>query len=101
MKVVRVCIRECSEPQIPLIGVISIELKVCEYIRSLQLIRILETIAQTEGSVMMKIVAEKHVGGSCQFADSFQSRVRFEHGQDRKSTRLNSSHVRISYAVFC
>src|SRR5437868_10425473 len=24
-----------------------------------------------------------------------------EHGQDRKSTRLNSSHVSISYAVFC
>src|SRR5207302_8486341 len=24
-----------------------------------------------------------------------------EHGQDRKSTRLNSSHVKISYAVFC
>src|SRR5690554_7094637 len=23
------------------------------------------------------------------------------HNQDRKSTRLNSSHVRISYAVFC
>src|SRR5437868_11952912 len=24
-----------------------------------------------------------------------------ENGQDRKSTRLNSSHVSISYAVFC
>src|SRR5690606_40486214 len=24
-----------------------------------------------------------------------------EFGQDRKSTRLNSSHVKISYAVFC
>src|SRR5215510_14448081 len=24
-----------------------------------------------------------------------------QHGQDRKSTRLNSSHVAISYAVFC
>src|SRR5690606_40517447 len=24
-----------------------------------------------------------------------------EHVQDRKSTRLNSSHVKISYAVFC
>src|SRR5690554_7069071 len=24
-----------------------------------------------------------------------------EAGRDRKSTRLNSSHVRISYAVFC
>src|SRR3712207_7109513 len=23
------------------------------------------------------------------------------HGRDRKSTRLNSSHVNISYAVFC
>src|SRR5690606_41090104 len=23
------------------------------------------------------------------------------HGTDRKSTRLNSSHVKISYAVFC
>src|SRR5690606_9597474 len=25
----------------------------------------------------------------------------FEYFQDRKSTRLNSSHVKISYAVFC
>src|SRR3712207_6893231 len=24
-----------------------------------------------------------------------------EHGEDRKSTRLNSSHANISYAVFC
>src|SRR3989442_3611220 len=27
--------------------------------------------------------------------------VRFYSSVDRKSTRLNSSHVRISYAVFC
>src|SRR5205814_9079780 len=26
---------------------------------------------------------------------------RLRHGQDRKSTRLNSSHLGISYAVFC
>src|SRR5690554_204390 len=26
---------------------------------------------------------------------------KFDKGSDRKSTRLNSSHVRISYAVFC
>src|SRR5690554_7183673 len=30
-----------------------------------------------------------------------QSGGRGQYGQDRKSTRLNSSHVRISYAVFC
>src|SRR5690554_7645049 len=28
-------------------------------------------------------------------------RNRVRKGKDRKSTRLNSSHVRISYAVFC
>src|SRR5690606_41687809 len=28
-------------------------------------------------------------------------RRRLEHARDRKSTRLNSSHVKISYAVFC
>src|SRR5690349_23685857 len=27
--------------------------------------------------------------------------ITFAHLQDRKSTRLNSSHVEISYAVFC
>src|SRR3712207_8240336 len=27
--------------------------------------------------------------------------VGFNHGGDRKSTRLNSSHANISYAVFC
>src|SRR3989442_7709057 len=31
-------------------------------------------------------------------ADGFQ---RLRDNRDRKSTRLNSSHVRISYAVFC
>src|SRR5690554_7748791 len=33
-------------------------------------------------------------------ADSFRIHIR-EDELDRKSTRLNSSHVRISYAVFC
>src|SRR3712207_7757661 len=28
-------------------------------------------------------------------------RVGLEEGEDRKSTRLNSSHANISYAVFC
>src|SRR5690349_24255212 len=27
--------------------------------------------------------------------------ISFQIGEDRKSTRLNSSHVEISYAVFC
>src|SRR5256885_5957183 len=31
----------------------------------------------------------------------FQNYALFRHRQDRKSTRLNSSHLVISYAVFC
>src|SRR5690625_6566590 len=31
----------------------------------------------------------------------FNGRFTIEHVEDRKSTRLNSSHVAISYAVFC
>src|SRR5690554_7119830 len=31
----------------------------------------------------------------------FWTHKRWKHKGDRKSTRLNSSHVRISYAVFC
>src|SRR2546427_3939342 len=33
--------------------------------------------------------------------DRSQARVTSEAGTDRKSTRLNSSHSQISYAVFC
>src|SRR5690606_39486997 len=40
-------------------------------------------------------VPEKCTNGSSSQADFFQK------GRDRKSTRLNSSHVKISYAVFC
>src|SRR3989442_2354040 len=40
---------------------------------------------------------EAIVGGPARF----RGRPVMVIGQDRKSTRLNSSHVRISYAVFC
>src|SRR5690554_7063150 len=55
---------------------------------------------------------EQHIGDGkdAQFAQPFdivqherlERRVNLDdHVRDRKSTRLNSSHVRISYAVFC
>src|SRR5205085_12630195 len=40
---------------------------------------------------------QPHGGGVVQGQESSQVRQ----GQDRKSTRLNSSHSQISYAVFC
>src|SRR5690348_17779975 len=44
------------------------------------------------------IVAERTVAGS---ALALKETTRKVDGQDRKSTRLNSSHPSISYAVFC
>src|SRR5690554_3589403 len=44
----------------------------------------------------VKVYSGKEIVGS----GSIQARCS-EEGVDRKSTRLNSSHVRISYAVFC
>src|SRR3712207_7011497 len=40
-------------------------------------------------------VAADHCAARCQAV------VRIRRGRDRKSTRLNSSHANISYAVFC
>src|SRR3989442_3658297 len=37
----------------------------------------------------------------CDLANLIRSRSNLHRYKDRKSTRLNSSHVRISYAVFC
>src|SRR5690606_41654192 len=40
-------------------------------------------------------------GAGCRAAVAREAAVRGGPGRDRKSTRLNSSHVKISYAVFC
>src|SRR5690606_40658071 len=39
--------------------------------------------------------------GTTQGATSADEQDGFDRWKDRKSTRLNSSHVKISYAVFC
>src|SRR5207302_10295179 len=47
--------------------------------------------ARTEGPLDQRVPAGSDVDAG----------VILEHRSDRKSTRLNSSHVKISYAVFC
>src|SRR2546422_3686953 len=48
--------------------------------------------AKTFGAILDEIIPLQHVNGT---------EVRHSRGSDRKSTRLNSSHGYISYAVFC
>src|SRR5690554_7067198 len=49
---------------------------------------------------MMTLGTRQQEAGQVQVATS-ESRQWQPYERDRKSTRLNSSHVRISYAVFC
>src|SRR5690554_4962468 len=54
----------------------------------------------TESKSYDEITPELAYRAGKAFGD-FQSTLADLPGEDRKSTRLNSSHVRISYAVFC
>ena len=88
MKVFSVDVRERPQPQIPLISVVSIKLEVREYVRSLQLVCILETIAEPERPVVMKIIPQEHVGRRRFFHDSFQGGVRLEYRHDHQPARV-------------
>src|SRR5690606_40317167 len=50
--------------------------------------------------VFWRTVVVRHPGAGV-FAHSVHRASRHREKGDRKSTRLNSSHVKISYAVFC
>src|SRR5699024_3334318 len=49
----------------------------------------------------VKTDGEDFTGLEIQEESADMARRSVKHNQDRKSTRLNSSHVSISYAVFC
>src|SRR5437762_7624517 len=52
-------------------------------------------VAEEDPEHALLDLGEQRVGQAC------RSRARVPRGPDRKSTRLNSSHRCISYAVFC
>src|SRR5256884_3594809 len=53
-----------------------------------------------DGAAGLRAIGASHAGSSSR-ASSRDSRAGIGAGGDRKSTRLNSSHGYISYAVFC
>src|SRR5258705_4209169 len=62
------------------------------------------TIAQARNQVLAQLVlhaARLQTGLGESTAAKLAKRLRRIHCKDRKSTRLNSSHLGISYAVFC
>src|ERR1035441_2190761 len=62
----------------------------------------LKIAAQTPGAIAgnESILAEKQVDAAKALLDSRKQAIQVAEARDRKSTRLNSSHLGISYAVF-
>src|SRR3989442_4683568 len=58
------------------------------------------TLFRSRAEVLLH-VADRGQGGGKRALGDFDLLERDVQRRDRKSTRLNSSHVRISYAVFC
>src|SRR3712207_7734096 len=53
------------------------------------------------GAAMVYEVRDLGTVVRCPSCDNILIRLAHNRGRDRKSTRLNSSHANISYAVFC
>src|SRR3989475_8441180 len=53
------------------------------------------------GDVARRGRVRHHLEGVAGFGHAFEPQHLHRGGRDRKSTRLNSSHSQISYAVFC
>src|SRR5699024_11518756 len=57
-------------------------------------------VAYSVGSAVQLLPQGRDTLGSVRYANHLRAHSPRQH-RDRKSTRLNSSHVSISYAVFC
>src|SRR2546430_12146730 len=61
--------------------------------------------AEPDADERADLMREEHEAEQCRHEARAEhqcnQRRRQRHGRDRKSTRLNSSHSQISYAVFC
>src|SRR5689334_24864325 len=57
--------------------------------------------ARSPASIVESVSSAVNAGVALQFAPGYRLRLNAKNWLDRKSTRLNSSHSSISYAVFC
>src|SRR5690242_21180844 len=57
--------------------------------------------AQESRAVLRRLHRREHLRRRADGRQRILELVRHVRGEDRKSTRLNSSHMSISYAVFC
>src|SRR2546430_13125845 len=59
------------------------------------------TVPSLERKLLAHPIAAMNLHRAIDDATEHFARIQLRYGKDRKSTRLNSSHSQISYAVFC
>src|SRR2546430_12957637 len=72
-----------------------------ELVREAEARELRRTPMETKLQQLASLMASRHVFGPEPDREAQLQLVRERRARDRKSTRLNSSHSQISYAVFC
>src|SRR2546430_11786696 len=75
-----------------------LSIAVPRYFRTLAHAR--ETVLRQDLAILRESI-DKYYADRGEYPDTLVALVGERHERDRKSTRLNSSHSQISYAVFC
>ncbi len=78
VEVARVHGRQRPEPQVPVVRVVRVEGELRVLLGRLHHRRVLEAVAEPEGTVVVEVVAEPHVGGTRLGARGLERRVRVE-----------------------
>src|ERR1700722_10741419 len=92
MEVLFVGVRKRAEAQIPLISIGAVEFEVgVGFLGSLEQRGILESVAEAEGSVVMEVVAQEHVGGRGLLRGGLERRVRIEQGHGGEPAAVRNS----------
>ncbi len=84
LKVFRVDVGQGPELEVPLEGVMPVELEVRVDLAGFHHGHVFKAVAQAEGAVVMKIVAEEHICGRGLRRDCLECRMRLQHAHDRQ-----------------
>ena len=84
-------VRKRAELQVPIVGVEAVELEREVRFVGLHHRGIFVAVAQAEGAVVVKIIAQEHVGGRGLLGNSFERGMRLEHAHHREPATVGDA----------
>jgi len=92
LEILRIRVRQRAELEVPVVSIVNVEGKVILPLRRFHHSRVLEAVAQAERTVVMEVVAEKHVRGAGLRARRAKRRMRVEQRHGRCPPPVRHSH---------